>query len=60
MIEYVLNYMESKEQFVSTTGEANAVEKGIRMYLEENGIFWKRKENISQIYRPTFSPYRFE
>lgn len=38
MIEYVLNYMEARGQFISTATEAEAVEKGIRMYLGENGI----------------------
>lgn len=38
MIEYVLTYMEARGQFISTSAEEEAVEKGIQMYLEENGI----------------------
>lgn len=43
MIEHILNYMESKEQFVSTPIEVEAVEKGIQIYLEENGISMEEK-----------------
>lgn len=50
MIEYVLNYMESKEQFVSTPIEAEAVEKGIRLYLEENGISSEEKREYFHKY----------
>lgn len=50
MIEYILNYMESKEQFVSTPAEAKAVERGIRMYLEENGISPEEKRGYFRRY----------
>lgn len=50
MIEYVLNYMESKEQFASTPIETEAVEKGIRMYLEENGISQDEKREYFHRY----------
>lgn len=50
MIEYVLNYMESMEQFVSTSIEAEAVEKGIRLYLEENGISPEEKREYFHRY----------
>lgn len=50
MIEYVLDFMEAKDQFVSAPAEAEAVEKGIRMYLEENGISPEEKRKYFQRY----------
>lgn len=38
MTEYILNYMEEKGQYMESAEEETAVEKGIRLYLEENGI----------------------
>lgn len=43
MIEYILNYMESKGQILASSAEEAAVEDGIILYLEENGI--DSKEN---------------
>ena len=42
--------MESMEQFVSTSIEAEAVEKGIRLYLEENGISPEEKREYFHRY----------
>lgn len=50
MIEYILNYMESRGQFVSSSAEAEAVENGIRMYLEENGIDPEEKRGYFRRY----------
>ena len=36
MIEYILNYMESKGQIIVSAAEQAAVETGIGLYLEEN------------------------
>lgn len=38
MIEYILSYMESKGQIIVSAAEEAAVETGIGLYLEENGI----------------------
>lgn len=50
MIEYVLNYMEDRGQFASSPAEAEAIEEGIRMYLEENGIAPDEKRRYFQRY----------
>lgn len=50
MIEYILNYMGSKEQFASTSIEAEAIEKGIIMFLEENGISQDEKREYFHRY----------
>jgi len=50
MIEYILNYMEAKEQFILTLTEAEAVENGIIMYLEENGISLNEKREYFHRY----------
>ena len=38
MIEYILNYLESKGQIITSAAEEAAVETGISLYLKENGI----------------------
>lgn len=47
MIEYILNYLESKGQIITSAAEEAAVETGISLYLEENGIDSEEKGNIS-------------
>lgn len=50
MIEYILNYMESKGQIIASAAEEAAVETGIGLYLEENGIDSEEKREYFRKY----------
>lgn len=50
MIEYILNYMESKGQIIVSATEQAAVENGIGLYLEENGIDSEEKREYFRKY----------
>lgn len=50
MIEYILNYMESKGQIIASAAEQAAVETGIGLYLEENGIASEEKREYFRKY----------
>lgn len=50
MIEYILNYMESKGQIIASSAEQAAVETGIGLYLEENGIDSEEKREYFRKY----------
>lgn len=50
MIEYILNYMESKGQIIASAAEEEAVETGIGLYLEENGIDSEEKREYFRKY----------
>ena len=50
MIEYILNYLESKGQIITSAAEEAAVETGISIYLEENGIDSEEKREYFRRY----------
>ena len=50
MIEYILNYLESKGQIITSAAEGAAVETGISLYLEENGIDSEEKREYFRRY----------
>lgn len=50
MIEYILNYLESKGQIITSAAEEAAVETGISLYLEENGIDSEEKREYFRRY----------
>lgn len=50
MIEYILNHMESKGQIIASAAEQAAVETGIGLYLEENGIDSEEKREYFRKY----------
>ena len=50
MIEYILNYLELKGQIVASAAEEAAVETGISLYLEENGIDSEEKREYFRRY----------
>lgn len=50
MIEYILNYLESKGQIIASVAEEAAVETGISLYLEENGIDSEEKREYFHRY----------
>ena len=50
MIEYILNYIESKGQTINSAAEELAVEEGIGLYLEENGIDKEEKRDYFRRY----------
>ena len=50
MIEYILNYLESKGQVIASAAEEAAVETGISLYLEENGIDSEEKREYFRRY----------
>ena len=50
MIEYILDYMESKGQIIASAAEQVAVGTGIGLYLEENGIDSEEKREYFRKY----------
>ena len=50
MIEYILNYLELKGQIIASAAEEAAVETGISLYLEENGIDSEEKREYFRRY----------
>lgn len=50
MIEYILNYIESNGQIITSAAEEAAVETGISLYLEENGIDLEEKRDYFRRY----------
>ena len=50
MIEYILDYLESKGQIIASAAEEAAVETGISLYLEENGIDLDEKREYFRRY----------
>lgn len=50
MIEYILNYLESKGQVIASAAEEAAIETGISLYLEENGINLEEKREYFRRY----------
>ena len=50
MIEYILDYLESKGQIIASAAEEAAVETGISIYLEENGIDLDEKREYFRRY----------
>lgn len=50
MIEHILNYLELKGQIVASAAEEAAVETGISLYLEENGIDSEEKREYFRRY----------
>ena len=51
MIEYILNYLESKGQVIASAAEEAAIETGISLYLEENGIDLEEKREYENYRR---------
>ena len=43
MMQYILDYLDIKEQFAHSKKEEDLLEKGIALYLEENGIGQEEK-----------------
>ena len=50
MIEYILNYLESKGQVIASAAEEAAIETGISLYLEEDGINLEEKREYFRRY----------
>lgn len=50
MIEHILNYLELKGQIIVSVTEEVAIEAGIRLYLEENGIDLEEKRDYFRRY----------
>ena len=50
MIEYILDYLESKGQIIASAAAEAAVETGISLYLEENGIDLDEKREYFRRY----------
>ena len=50
MIEYILNYLESKGQIITSAAEEAAVDTGFCLYLEENGIESEEKREYFRRY----------